>query len=52
MINRVITDIERFNFLCDCQDENALNVMAEMLGNRAKLTEMIDDLIQEIGDAE
>jgi CheY-specific phosphatase CheX len=50
MIKLVITDTERFNFLCDCQDDNALNILAEMLGNRAELTEMVDDLIKELGE--
>jgi hypothetical protein len=47
MNERVITDAERFNFLCDCKDWAALDMLAERLGDRAELTKMVDDLIKE-----
>jgi CheY-specific phosphatase CheX len=50
MNKKVITDAERYNFICDCEDENALNILSEMLGNRARLTKMVDDLINEQGE--
>jgi hypothetical protein len=49
MTERVITDAERFNFLCDCENESALDILAEQLGVRDRLTKMIDDLIKEQG---
>ncbi len=52
MNKRVITDAERFNFLCDCDDESALDILAEQLGDRAGLTKMVDDLIKEQGETE
>jgi hypothetical protein len=44
---RVITDAERFNFLCDCSDGDALDILGEQLGDRDGLTKMVDDLIKE-----
>jgi hypothetical protein len=52
MTKRVITDVERFNFLCDCENESALDILAEQLGDRAGLTKMVDALIKELGEAE
>jgi hypothetical protein len=47
MNDRVITDAERFNFLCDCKDWAALDILAERLGDRDGLTKKVDDLIKE-----
>jgi hypothetical protein len=52
MTKRVITDTERFNFLCDCEDEGALNLLSEQLGDRGGLTKWVDALIEELGEAE
>jgi hypothetical protein len=47
MNDRVITDAERFNFLCDCKDWAALDILAERLGDRDGLTKKVDALIKE-----
>lgn len=50
MTKRVITDAERFNFLCDCEDEYTLDILAEAVGRRIELTEIVDSLIKEVGE--
>ncbi len=52
MTKRVRTDTERFNFLCDCEDEGVLDMLAEKLGNRFGLTKWVDALIEELGETE
>jgi hypothetical protein len=52
MTKRVITDTERFNFLCDCEDEGALDLLSEHLGDRGGLTKWVDALIEELGETE
>jgi hypothetical protein len=47
MNKQVITDAERYNFICDCEDEDILDILSKLVGNRQELTEMVDDLINE-----
>lgn len=38
---------ERYEFLCTCTDEFALDLLAERLGDRDGLNELVDALIAE-----
>lgn len=46
-IESLAKDTERFNFLCDCENEQALDLLAENLGQREELIVLVDELIKE-----
>lgn len=41
------SDAERFNFLCDCDNDQALDILCEALGKRDELIDLVDALIKE-----
>ena len=46
-IESLAKDAERFNFLCDCENEQALDLLANHVGQREDLIELVDELIKE-----
>ena len=46
-IESLVKDAERFNFLCDCENEQALDLLANHVGQREDLIELVDELIKE-----
>lgn len=46
-IRKLKKDAERFNFLCDCENEQALDLLANHVGHREDLIELVDELIKE-----
>lgn len=46
-IRKLKKDAERFNFLCDCDNEQALDLLANHVGQREDLIELVDELIKE-----
>ena len=41
-------DAERYRFICDCNNDQALDLLSERVGQRAGLTELVDALVAEI----
>ena len=46
-IESLVKDAERFNFLCDCENEQALDLLANHVGQREDLIELVDELIKD-----
>ena len=46
-IESLAKDAERFNFLCDCENEQALDLLANHVGQREELIALVDELIME-----
>ena len=42
-----VTDAERYEFLCSCDDSVTVDFLAECLGDREQLSALIDELIKE-----
>ena len=46
--NALRVDAKRWSFICDCNNDQALDLLSERVGQRAGLTELVDALVAEI----